>query len=170
MKITSINNTPLQKQQSFEGKKGYTFTRGLTDILKVRFGEVKAFELLRTAEAQKFDRAVFDAHVIQGDKQLSPMIQISRTAEGADTFTIDATVDGVQRSINMNPSELVDSPDCFEQLRLKIETPVALLGRSDEFVRQEQAAKAFVRNPESTATAELREERHMAPQEKLYED
>lgn len=161
MKITSIN-TPLQKQQSFKASKGYTFTRGLTEILEARFGKGSAFELLRTAEAQKLDRAVFNAHVTQGDKKLSPMIQIYKTAKDSDTFTISSTVAGATRSIEMKPSDLVDSPDCFDQLRLQIETPVALLGRSDEFVKQEKVAKAFVRNPESTAMAELREKRHMA--------
>lgn len=163
MRITATNNTPLQKQQTFEGNKGHTFKRGLKEILEARFGKGSSFDLLSTDGAQKLDRAVFDANVIIGGKEISPVVKICRTAEGSDTFTISATASGTKRSLEMKPSDMVDYRDPFDVLILNIQKTVAWLGQDDNFVNQEKAANSLVKNPESTAMAELREGHSSAP-------
>lgn len=173
MRITNVNYTTPQKQQGFTGFKRCDFDPSLKKLLEAKFGATRASELLKSPAAKKLDSAIENAVVTEENTAYHPIIAIYESAENAGSFIISAVSNFRRRVCEVKPSSLVDSEDCLDQLRLKMETSVALLNRSDDFTLKELVAKEnnkYNRNPESTAQAELKAERHMALSEDTYQN
>lgn len=172
MKITNVNyNT--QKQQEFTGFKRCDFDQSLKRLLEAKFGTLRAAELLKSTAAKKLDSAIENAVVKEGNTTYHPVISIYESTENKDSFVFSAYNNLKKRICEVKLSSLVDSEDCFDQLRLNMETAVAFLNREDDFVLTEMLAKTknkFQRNPESTAQAELRQERQTALSEEPFQD